>query len=69
MGNKTIAKNMNRNQKINHFPGCWNLGRKDNLWMNLSKMKRKFPIDYDYFPNTYLMAYDYDRFMVSYYNY
>jgi tubulin polyglutamylase TTLL4 len=35
-------KNLNRFQKINHFPGCWNLGRKDYLWKNLSKMKRKW---------------------------
>jgi hypothetical protein len=31
--------------------------------MNLSKIKRKFPKDYDYFPNTYLLTYDYDRFI------
>ena len=34
------VKDMNRFQKVNHFPGCWYLGRKDNLWRGLSKMKR-----------------------------
>jgi tubulin polyglutamylase TTLL4 len=61
IGNKRTMKTMNKYQKINHFPGCWNMGRKDNLWMNLSKMKRKFPREYDFVPNTYLLAYDYDR--------
>ena len=27
-------------QKARHFPGCWQLGRKDNLWRNMSRMKR-----------------------------
>lgn len=62
MGTRKTTKNMNKYQKINHFPGCWHLGRKDNLWMNLSKMKRKHPKDYDFIPNTYLLAYDYDRY-------
>lgn len=62
IGNRKTMKAMNINQRMNHFPGCWNMGRKDNLWMNLSKMKRKYPKEYDFVPNTYLLAYDYDRF-------
>lgn len=46
---------MNRYQKINHFPGCWNMGRKDLLWLNLSKFKRKYPKEYNFIPNTYLL--------------
>jgi tubulin polyglutamylase TTLL4 len=34
-------KLLNQYQKINHFPGCWHLGRKDNLWRNVFKMKRQ----------------------------
>ena len=30
-------KDMNKYQKSNHFPGCWNLGRKDLLWMKISR--------------------------------
>jgi tubulin polyglutamylase TTLL4 len=29
---KNFVKKLNKFQKINHFPGCWELGRKDNLW-------------------------------------
>lgn len=35
-------KHINQYQKINHFPGAWHLGRKDNLWRNVFKMKRSF---------------------------
>jgi tubulin polyglutamylase TTLL4 len=63
MATKSTLKSMNRFQKVNHFPGCWYLGRKDNLWINLSKMKRQFQSEYDFVPNTYLLAYDYDRFI------
>jgi len=55
MGSKSTLKNMNKYQKINHFPGCWNMGRKDLLWLNLSKFKRKFPKEYKFIPNTYLL--------------
>src|SRR5690606_16008241 len=45
-----------------HFPGCWQLGRKDNLWRNISRLKRQFPSDYDFIPNTYILGPDYERF-------
>ena len=35
-------KRVNQYQKINHFPGAWHLGRKDNLWRNVFRMKRSF---------------------------
>lgn len=56
------VKEMNKYQKTNHFPGCWHLGRKDNLWRNLSRMKRSFPNDYNFVPNTYLLSSDFQRF-------
>ena len=30
-------------QKINHFPGMFELSRKNNLCKNLMKMRKKFP--------------------------
>lgn len=62
MANKETLREMTKYQKINHFPGCWNIGRKDNLWINLSKTKRRFPKEYSFVPNTYLLAHDFDRF-------
>jgi len=30
-----MLKNFSKYQRCNHFPGTWQLGRKDNLWRNL----------------------------------
>ena len=53
---------MNRYQKMNHFPGCWQLGRKDYMWKNLNKQRRSYPEAYNFVPMTYLFPNDYDRF-------
>jgi tubulin polyglutamylase TTLL4 len=54
-------KNLMKYQKNNHFPGCHNCGRKDKLWLHLQAQKRRFPNDYNFVPNTYLMQYDFER--------
>ena len=53
---------MNRYQKMNHFPGCWQLGRKDYMWKNLNKQRRAHPDAYNFVPMTYIFPFDYDRF-------
>jgi tubulin polyglutamylase TTLL4 len=50
---------MHKYQKMNHFPGCWTLGRKDYMWKVLNKMKRKFPEQYNFVPTTYLFPNDF----------
>jgi len=45
-------------QCTNHFPHSWQLGRKDLLWKNLSKMKRKFPRDFDITPASFVFPED-----------
>jgi len=52
-------------QKCNHFPAAWQLGRKDNLWVNMYKMRRIFNEEYDLCPQTYLFPDDYARFQVE----
>jgi tubulin polyglutamylase TTLL4 len=32
MPRKRMIRKLGKFQKVNHFPGCWQLGRKDNLW-------------------------------------
>jgi len=49
-------------QKTNHFPGCWHLGRKDLLWMKISKYRRLFKKDFDFVPKTYLLKNEWDLF-------
>ena len=54
-------KNVNQYQKINHFPGAWHLGRKDNLARNIFRMKRSFGSDYNIASPTYIFPDDYKR--------
>jgi len=49
-------------QRYNHHPGSWQLGRKDNLWRNISHMKRAFGPEYDFCPATFLLPEDFPRF-------
>lgn len=42
-------------QKINHFPGSQNIGRKNELGKNLRSMKKIFKEDFDFFPKTWLL--------------
>ena len=60
--NQKALENMNRFQKMNHFPGCWQLGRKDYMWKNLNKQRRSFPEAYNFVPMTYIFPFDFDRF-------
>jgi len=65
-GTKTDSlKYMNKFQKMNHFPGSYQLGRKDLMWKNISKMKRQFGSEYSICPKTYIFPHDYRRFLID----
>jgi len=53
---------MDQYQKYNHYPGSWQLGRKDNLWRNVSRMRRAFGEEFAFCPPTYLLPEDFPRF-------
>lgn len=42
----------------------WKKGKlfnQDKLWLHLSSAKRRFPVDYNIIPTTYLMQYDWEK--------
>ena len=45
--------------QVNHFPASFQLGRKDRLWNNLSKMQLRFgQKEFGFFPQTYVLPAD-----------
>ena len=57
---------MNLYQKINHFPGIYNLARKNLLGMNLMLMRELFPKEYDFFPETWIIPLQFSQFRIYY---
>ena len=55
-----LLRRLNKYQRYNHFPICWQLGRKDNLYINYLKMQKKFKDDYNYMPLKYILPQDRD---------
>ncbi|XP_078142272.1 tubulin monoglutamylase TTLL4 [Centroberyx gerrardi] len=46
-------------QKLNHFPGSFQIGRKDRLWRNLSKMQARFgKREFSFFPRSFILPQD-----------
>lgn len=60
---KDSVKTFDKNQRFSHFPGCWQIGRKDNLWMNLSKRQRSMPDIYNFLPKTFCLKIDYETWV------
>lgn len=52
-------KSVREYQKLNHFPGSFQIGRKDRLWKNLLKMQVQCgKKEYGFFPQTYVLPAD-----------
>ena len=49
--------------QVNHFPGTFQIGRKDRLWRNLSKMQVHFgKKEFSFFPQTFVLPQDMKQF-------
>ncbi|XP_033364222.1 tubulin polyglutamylase TTLL4-like [Bombus vosnesenskii] len=56
-------KTLKESQKINHFPGTFQIGRKDCLWLNLNRMMLKHEAkEFDFVPRTYVLPRDLSSF-------
>nr|XP_029721184.1 tubulin polyglutamylase TTLL13-like [Aedes albopictus] len=53
-----FCRDMRRFQKINHFPGMFEICRKDLLARNLNRMQKQFPTEYQIFPKTWVFPAD-----------
>ncbi|XP_043496287.1 tubulin polyglutamylase TTLL4-like [Polistes fuscatus] len=52
-------KSLKEYQKVNHFPGTFQVGRKDRLWRNVSRMMVKHgKREFGFVPRTYLLPQD-----------
>uniref|UniRef100_A0A182PI60 Uncharacterized protein n=1 Tax=Anopheles epiroticus TaxID=199890 RepID=A0A182PI60_9DIPT len=54
-----FCRDMRRFQKVNHFPGMFEICRKDLLARNLNRMLKLFPLDYQIFPKTWCFPAEY----------
>ncbi|XP_063789944.1 tubulin monoglutamylase TTLL4 isoform X2 [Pseudophryne corroboree] len=55
----TAFKTIRAYQKLNHFPGSFQIGRKDRLWRNLSKMQARFGRkEFNFFPQSFVLSQD-----------
>jgi hypothetical protein len=59
------VKHVNEFQRINHFAGSWSLGRKDNMWRNIQRMRRLHGKAFDICPQTYIFPEDYKRWTID----
>lgn len=54
-----LFKDLNETQKINHFPGTFNIGRKDRLWKNYHKLRSKHgKAEFSFLPRTFCLPAD-----------
>lgn len=45
--------------QLNHFPGSFQIGRKDRLWRNLSRMQSRFgKKEFSFFPQSFILPQD-----------
>ncbi|XP_029460881.1 tubulin polyglutamylase TTLL4 isoform X2 [Rhinatrema bivittatum] len=52
-------KSIREYQKLNHFPGTFQIGRKDRLWRNLCKMQIRFGRkEFNFFPQSFVLPQD-----------
>jgi tubulin polyglutamylase TTLL4 len=54
----STLRGLNCLQKVNHFPGSWALGRKDRLSRTIWAMKRLYPTEFNFHPESFVLPVD-----------
>jgi len=49
-------------QKVNHFPGMFQITIKTNLARNLQNLQKEFGKEYKFFPKTFILPTEYSEF-------
>ena len=57
-GGSLIAEPLFATAQVNHFPGTWELGRKDHLYKHLAAAARRHPQQFDFLPSVFLLPED-----------
>mmetsp|Transcript_4094 Transcript_4094/g.7351 ORF Transcript_4094/g.7351 Transcript_4094/m.7351 type:complete len:1093 (-) Transcript_4094:100-3378(-) len=57
---------MNSYQRVNHFVGMTSITKKNNLGRNLLRMKKRFPEEYKFFPDTWILPTDLNEFKLQF---
>ena len=61
---KTFAlQNFALHQRTNHFPGTYQVARKDNLWRNINRLRAIHNYEYNIAPITYVLPEDLNAFL------
>lgn len=58
---KEDFKEIHKYQRYNHWPGTWEVGRKDRLYRNVAKAKRERGEQFDFVPKFFILPRDYDE--------
>lgn len=53
-------------QRVNHFPGMPHIARKTRMAQNLDKMRRAFPLEYNFYPRTWVLPNDFADFRTQF---
>ncbi|VDN97046.1 unnamed protein product [Rodentolepis nana] len=62
-----LFRQLKEYQKLNHIPGSFELGRKDQLTRNINKIRNRFCGDvYNFYPTTFLLPPEYPSFKNAY---
>jgi len=57
-----FLRNYHPFQKTNHFPGSWNLGRKDLVWRHVARMRRAHGAAFHFHPHSFILPEDSKQF-------